>query len=130
MRTHKSLIAGLFVALLAVPLLGQAYEGDWKRGHVYFRMVCTPCHAEKAGGTIGPNSRTQAEWAAYIQTDKHAKGRESLKFYVSKPFRDSVKTNNKAAAKYIDVPEQELGVDLKAFILRSAKDGDAPTGCR
>ena len=35
-----------------------------------------------------------------------------------------------AAAKFADVPEDELYADLKAFVLRSAKDGDAPTGCR
>ena len=28
------------------------------------------------------------------------------------------------------IPVQELCEDLKAFVARSTKDGDAPTGCR
>ena len=111
-------------------MLGQAYEGDWKRGHVYYRMVCTACHVEKAGGAIGPNSRTRAEWTAYLSADKHAKGTDSLKYFLSKAYREQIKESNRAAAKFISVPEQDLQDDLRAFVLRSAKDGDAPTGCR
>lgn len=131
MRSDKKLLAaGLLCGLFCAPMLSQAYEGDWKRGHVYFRMVCTPCHAEKAGGPIGPNTRTRQEWLSYLQGDKHAKGKDSLKYYVSKSYRSSIMATNKAAEKYIAVPDLELYDDLQAFVLRSAKDGDAPTGCR
>jgi cytochrome c5 len=130
MKTNKLLLASLIAGLLGTPLIANAYDGDWKRGHVYYRMVCTSCHVEKAGGSIGPSGRTKAEWASYVQADKHAKGKDSLKFYVSKSYRDSISATNKAAAKFADVPEQELLEDIKAFVLRSAKDGDAPTGCR
>lgn len=116
--------------LMAMPLLSQAYEGDWKRGHVYYRMVCTECHKAEAGGPIGPNTRTRAEWTAYLQADKHAKGKDSMSHYLGASYRDSIKASNKAAAKYLSVPDTELHEDLKAFLLRSAKDGDAPTGCR
>jgi cytochrome c5 len=130
MRVHKHLLTGALLGLLCVPMLGQAYEGDWKRGHVYYRMVCTDCHVKQGAGAIGPNARTRAEWTAYLQADKHAKGKDSLMYYVGKPYRESVKASNQAAAKYVNVPEEELLADLKAFVLRSAKDGDAPTGCR
>lgn len=57
-------------------------------------------------------------------------GEHSIKFFLSKGYRESIASSNKAAAKFADVPEQELYEDLKAFVARSAKDGDAPTGCR
>jgi len=34
------------------------------------------------------------------------------------------------AAKFVDAPEQELYENLKVYVARSAKDGDAPTACR
>ncbi|MFO7543443.1 MAG: hypothetical protein R6W97_11665 [Thiobacillus sp.] len=79
---------------------------------------------------LGVPLMARAEWAAYMQADKHAKGKDSLKVYLSKPFRASIAVSNKAAATFIDVPEQELYEDVRAFVARSARDGDAPTGCR
>jgi len=49
---------------------------------------------------------------------------------MSKTYRASIAGTNKAAAKFADVPEDELFADIKALLMRSAKDGDAPTGCR
>jgi cytochrome c2 len=130
MTLRKPLLIGLTACLLGSPLIARAYEGDWKRGNVYYRMVCTECHTSQAGGAIGPNTRTRAEWTAYLQADKHAKSKDSLKHYLGKPYRASIASTNKAAAKFADVPDDELFEDLKAFVARSAKDGDAPTGCR
>lgn len=130
MRTNRLFVAGLVCSLLAIPAAGQADEGDWKRGHVYYRMVCTPCHVETAGVAIGPNTRSRQDWTAYLQGDRHAKGKDSLKYYLGKAYRESIKGSNKAAEKYINIPEQALFDDLRAFVMRSAKDGDAPTGCR
>ena len=106
-----------------------AYDGDWKRGRVYYRQVCTTCHTAKIDTAISPSSKTKAEWSAYIQADKHAKGTESLKQYVSKQYRTSIKATNKAAEKYLDVPEQELLEDIKAFVIHGASDGDSPASC-
>jgi cytochrome c5 len=130
MEMRKPLLIGLAACLFSAPLVARAYEGDWKRGNVYYRMVCTECHTSQAGGAIGPNTRTRAEWTAYLQADRHAKGKDSLRHYLSQPYRASIASTNKAAAKFSDVPDQELYEDLKAFVARSAKDGDAPTGCR
>ena len=130
MRNHSLAVSGLLVGILAVPHMAQAYEGNWKRGHVYFRMVCTECHAEQPSGKIGPNVKKRAEWSAYLEADRHANGSDSLKYYVSHAYRDSIKETNRAAAKYLDIPDDELYADVRAFVMRGAKDGDAPTGCR
>jgi cytochrome c5 len=117
------------VAALTAALSAQAYDADWKRGRVYYRSVCTSCHAVQAGGSINPSSKTKAEWSAYLQADKHAKGKDTVKNYVSKPYRASIKSGNKAAEKFADVPDAELLDDIKAFLLKGAKDGDAPASC-
>lgn len=106
-----------------------AYDGDWKRGRIYYRQVCTVCHTAELKKAIGPNERTQAEWAAFFKNDKHGKGKDTVKHFFSKQYRDSIKATNAAAAKFAAVPDNELLEDVKAFLNRSAKDGDAPAGC-
>ena len=107
----------------------QAYDADWKRGRVYYRSVCTSCHVASPIGQINPSAKTKAEWGAYIQADKHAKGKETVKQYVSKDYRAKIKASNKAAEKFADVPEQDLLEDVKVFLQRGAKDGEAPASC-
>lgn len=109
--------------------VAQAYDADWKRGRIYYRSVCTSCHAAAPIGQINPSSKTKAEWTAYFQADKHDKGKDSVKHYVSKDYRAKIKSGNKAAEKFAEVPEQELMEDIKLFLLRSAKDGEAPASC-
>lgn len=128
MKIKSCLLSTLLLGVLALPFAAQAGEGDWKRGRIYYRMVCTACHVEK-GGSIAPSKMTKAEWAAYIKADKHAKGKDSLKKYVSKAYRDSIKASNKAAEKFADVPDQELLDDIKAFVEYGAKDGEKPASC-
>lgn len=119
----------LAAVTLVLSLSAQAYEADWKRGRVYYRSVCTSCHVAAPVGSINPSSKTKAEWAAYVQTDKHAKGKDSVKQYVSKTYRASIKAGNKAAEKFADTPDAELLDDIKAFLLKGAKDGDSPASC-
>ena len=107
----------------------QAYDGDWKRGRIYYRQVCTGCHNTALKKPIAPNDRTQAEWAAYIKADKHAKGKDTVTHFFSIQYRASIKAKNAAAAKYADLPEKDLIEDVKAFLHKSAKDGDSPAGC-
>ncbi len=128
MKAHCIALSGLMLALCALPFASQAGDGDWKRGRIYYRMVCTACHAQK-GGSIAPSKYTKAEWAAYIKSDKHAKGKDSLKSYWSKSYRDSIKAGNKAAEKFADLSDQELMDDLKAFVEYGAKDGEKPASC-
>jgi len=107
----------------------QAYDADWKRGRVYYRSVCTSCHVATPVGSINPSTKTKAVWAAYLKADKHAKGKDTVKQYVSKAYRASIKSGNKAAEKFADVPDQELLDDIAAFLVKGAKDGDAPANC-
>lgn len=111
----------------------QADDGDWKRGRVYFRQVCTSCHLSVAGKTISPAERLKAVWAAYLQADKHdvsGKSNHSVKYYVSRDYRKSIAASNKAAEKFLDVPDADLQADLKAFVLYGAKDSDNPSRCQ
>ena len=104
-----------------------AYDNDWKRGRIYYRQVCTSCHTAELKKPVEPNGRTMAEWAAYFQADKH--GKVTVKHYFSSQYRDSIKAKNAAAAKYAALPEKDLIEDVKAFLHKSAKDGDSPAGC-
>lgn len=70
-----------------------------------------------------------AEWQAYLQANKHAKGQDTVTQYLSKDYRASIRAQNKAADKFADVPEAELLDDVKAFVIKGAKDGDAPASC-
>jgi cytochrome c5 len=105
----------------------QAYDGDWKRGRIYYRQVCTACHTAELKKPVAPNDRTQAQWAAYFKADKH--GKATVQQFFSKQYRDSIKAKNAAAAKFAEVPEKDLLDDVKAFLHKGAKDGDAPAGC-
>lgn len=127
MKPSFRLAAGAALALFVSSAF--AYDADWKRGRVYYRSVCTSCHAAMPVGSINPSSKTKAEWSAYLKADKHAKGKDTVKQYVSKAYRSSIKSGNKAAEKFADTPDQELLDDISAFLLKGAKDGDAPATC-
>ncbi|MDK9702933.1 MAG: hypothetical protein OEL20_07310 [Sulfuritalea sp.] len=127
MKLTTTLAVGTALSLFASTAF--AYDADWKRGRVYYRSVCTSCHVTQPVGTINPSSKTKAEWAAYVKADKHGKGKETVKQYVSKTYRESIKSGNKAAEKFIAVPETELLADIQLFLQRGAKDGEAPASC-
>lgn len=129
MKPARIIGSALFVALLGASFSAAAYDADWKRGRIYYRSVCTSCHVALPIGQINPSSKTMAEWSGYLQADKHAKGKDTVKNYVSKAYRASIKSANKAAEKFAEVPDQELLDDVKAFLVKGAKDGDAPANC-
>ena len=129
MKIKKSLLTALTLGLFAVPYVVQAADGNWKKGRIYYRMVCTACHVDQAGGAIPPSTNTIAEWGAYIEADKHAKGKDKLSYYVSQEYRNKIKDSNKAAASFIAVPNDELMADVKAFVIHGAKDSDNPARC-
>lgn len=115
---------------MAIP--SSAYDGDWKaRSHLLPQCVVTSwghgrCRSDRQ---VNPSSKTMAEWKSYLQADKHAKGKDTVKQYVTKTYRDSIKSANKAAEKFAEVPEQDLLEDIRAFLIKGAKDGDAPASC-
>ncbi len=124
-------------ALAAVLVLGYAGsaladEPNKKRGQVYFKMVCTVCHIQTAAKAIPPNTRTMADWAAYMDADKHDSTGNSdpkVSHYTSAEYRDSIKDSNKAAKKFLDLPSEQLFADVKAFVVGGAKDSDTPASC-
>lgn len=113
--------------LTSAPAL--SYDGDWKRGRIYYRAICSSCHATTPVGVIQPNGRTKAEWAAYLKADKHEKGKDSVTQFFSKAYLDGIKGHSKAAAKFATVPSEQLLKDVQIFLERSAKDGAAPASC-
>ena len=129
MKHLKTLITALVLGSISIPFIAQAADGNRKRGRIYYRMVCTTCHVDKAGGSISPSTKTIAEWKAYIDADKHAKGKDAVSYYVSKEYRESIKGSNKAAAKFIKLPKETLLADIKAFVIHGAKDSDTPARC-
>jgi cytochrome c5 len=129
MKLSKSIPVAALLALMGASFSAQAYDADWKRGRVYYRSVCTACHVASPVGSINPSTKTKAEWTAYLLTDKHAKGKDTVSKYVSKAYRASILSTNKAAAKFADTPDKELLEDIKAFLLKGAKDGDSPASC-
>ena len=129
MRTQRPLVIAALLALAGLSMSAQAYDADWKRGRVYYRSVCTSCHTASPVGAINPSTRTKAEWSGYLMLDKHAKGKDSVSKYVSREYRASIKASNKAAEKFADTPDKELLEDIRAFLLKGAKDGDSPATC-
>lgn len=123
----RTLTAGAVLCLLATSAF--AYDGNWKVGRIYYRSVCTSCHAASPIGTINPSNKTKAEWTAYLKADKHATGKETVSQYVSTAYRAKIKASNKAAEKFAANPDEQLAADIKAFLIKGAKDGDSPASC-
>ncbi|MBK6553101.1 MAG: hypothetical protein IPP18_15190 [Rhodocyclaceae bacterium] len=120
------------VALLAIGTSAFAYEGELKRGRLYFRQICTSCHQEMIGKAIAPNERLKADWVAYIKADKHdktGKSHPSVKYFTTKAYRETIKGKNKAAEKLLNANDADLYTDVQAWLQYSAKDSDNPSGC-
>ena len=129
MSIRKAFLAGLLLGTAVSSAL--AYDGDLKRGCMYYRQVCTACH-QAGNKTIAPNEKTKAEWAAYIKADKHdrtGKSNASVKYFTTKAYRESIKASNKVAEKLLNVPDHEIYADIQAWVQYSAKDSDNPSGC-
>ena len=134
MKHHTSFIAVLIAVLLAMPSAAEAAKkGNWKKGRIYYRMVCTDCHVKEAGGKITPAEKTKAEWADYFDKNLHgpqdATAKYAASYFVSREYRESIKDTNRAAAKLLKVPDDQLLEDVKAFLIHSAKDSDQPSRC-
>jgi hypothetical protein len=109
-----------------------AYEGDLRRGRLYYRQICTTCHQTILGKAIAPNERLKADWSAYVKADKHdksGKSNPSMKYFTTKAYRETIKDSNKAAAKLLNANDAELYADVQAWLQYSAKDSDNPSGC-
>ncbi|MBI4995525.1 MAG: hypothetical protein HZC22_01210 [Rhodocyclales bacterium] len=131
--SQRLLRVSVCVALGAISTAASAYEGDLKRGRLYFRQICTTCHQAMLGKAIAPNERTKADWTAYVKADKHdksGKSNPSMKYFTTKAYRETIKDSNKAAAKLLTANDAELYADVQACLQYSAKDSDNPSGCQ
>ena len=132
MNYYIKLTALLFVMLPGVSSTVMA-EGNWKKGRIYYRMVCTECHVEQAGGKISPAEKTKAEWADYFEKNLHgpqdAAPKYAASYFVSREYRESIKNTNRAAKKMLKIPDEQLLEDVKAFVVHTAKDSDQPSRC-
>ena len=134
MITSKPLIG---ICLLAAVTMGVgealAAGGNWKLGRVYSRMVCNSCHKKVGVPISSPNLRTIAEWKAYFAANKHdASGKTThpYSYYTSQEYRNSIKANNKAAAKFQKLPDDVMLSHMNAWLLHGAKDSDTPARCQ
>jgi len=129
-------LAKFVVVVLLLHPFSSAWSDDAdansKRGRVYFKMVCTVCHIQSSGKAIPPNTRTMDEWRAYMDAGKHDAGgtvNPSLRYYMSKGYRESIKDTNKAAGKFLDLSDEQVFADVRKFAVTGAKDSDTPASC-
>lgn len=132
----------LAVLALAVtfPPLESAMAADganWKVGRVYNRLVCNACHRLDGGHVVSPYERTKAEWKSYYLADSHAaavpteaKVNPSARYYMSQSYRLSIKDSNQAAAKFLQISDDEMAAHVIEFYVRGAKDSDTPARCQ
>ena len=130
MKHNKNFFAVVMIVLLGYSSLAEA-KGNWKKGRIYYKMVCTECHIEHAGGVISPSEKTKAEWADYFEKNLHGPQDEPAKYaasyFVSREYRESIKDTNRAAKKMLKIPDDKLLEDVKAFLGHTAKDSDQPS---
>ena len=50
-------------------------------------------------------------------------------YFVSTEYRESIKDSNKAAKKFLKLPEDQIYADVKAFVVGGARDSDTPASC-
>lgn len=137
MRQHLVLFAVSLSILVVIPAAvvspAAGVKGDWRLGRIYYRLVCNACHKKEIGQAISPSEYTAAEWNAIIDNEKHApagNANPSIRYYVSRGYREWVKRDNRAAEKFLEIPEQELLNDVRLFVLQGAKDSDTPVRCK
>jgi len=134
MKHNKTILITIILILLGFSSFANAAKGNWKKGRIYYRMVCTECHIDKAGGKISPAEKTKAEWLDYFDKNIHgpqdaASTKYTASYFVSKEYRESIKDTNRAAKKMLKIPEDKLLEDVKAFVTHTAKDSDQPSRC-
>lgn len=131
MNIRFTAITMMIALVLGASLPAQAAKGQWKKGRIYYQMVCTECHKTEADKKFSPADKTRAEWADYFKTDiHHGTDDKPASYYVSSEYRQSIKDSNRAAKKMLKVPDEQLLEDVKAFVEHGAKDSDQPATCQ
>jgi mono/diheme cytochrome c family protein len=109
MKFGKGLkLAVILASLGAFVTLAVAGRASETKGKYYFKKNCKTCHAKGSeNGEVTPLTKTQAQWKAYIESGKHAKGKEQISKYLT--------------------PEQIQ--DVEAFLVAHASDSPQPETC-
>jgi len=134
MKTFLKVAAIALTAMLPLIESVQAAEGaNWKIGRVYNRFVCNACHRQDNDRIVSPYERNKADWEAYFATDSHdvtGKSNPSARYYMSMAYRQTIKDENKAAAKFLKMSDEEMAANVIGFYVRGAKDSDTPARCQ
>jgi len=100
--------------------------GNWKKGRLYYRAVCTACHVDEAGGSIAPAAYKIQEWKDYLVSER---GATHTGEFITQAHREAVAPENKVAAAFAKLPDEELLADVRAFVIYGAKDSATPATC-
>jgi len=100
--------------------------GNWKKGRLYYRAVCTACHVDEAGGSIAPAEYKIQEWKDYLEAER---GVEHVGQYIAQSHREAAAPENKVAAAFAKLTDEELLADVRAFVVYGAKDSATPATC-
>ncbi len=129
----KSAAVGLSLAAFTAPAFSvDDVAANKKRGQVYFKMVCTVCHMQAIAKSIPPSSRTMEQWRVYLDADRHdASGttNPSVRYFMSQEYRQEIQDENKAAKKFLSLPDDQINADVREFVISGAKDSDTPASC-
>ncbi len=127
MRLLPGVIAVVSALMLpTTPVFAEEEPGNWKLGRIYYRASCTACHNAELGEAISPATKTMAEWRAWIDTEE---GGAHLGEFTSQTYRSSIASENKVAAKFASLADQEMWDHTRAFVIYGAKDSPNPATC-
>lgn len=114
--------------VLALPATQAAAQedGEWKKGRIYYRAVCTSCHEAEIGESISPAAYTIQEWKDYIASEA---GGAHVSEYTAQAYREAVAPDNKVAKAFAALPDETVFADVRAFVIYGAKDSDTPATC-
>lgn len=110
-----------------------AAGANWKKGRIFNRMICNGCHRIDDGKVSSPVERTQAEWKAYFAADKHdatGSSNPSAMYYASPAYLETIKGESAAAAKFLEMTEEDHLANVIEFYIHGAKDSDTPARCQ
>ena len=128
MKTNLlNIVAALSLAAIpAAPAFAEDEPGNWKLGRIYYRAACTACHEKEMGKSYSPAEKTIAEWKLWAVSED---GGAHLDEYVSQDYRNSIAGENKVAAKFAPIPNQDMRDHVRAFVIHGAKDSATPATC-
>ncbi|MBL4826645.1 MAG: hypothetical protein JKY66_02835 [Spongiibacteraceae bacterium] len=128
----RNIIIVATTCLFCLAALNVYAEVNWRRGSLYFEQVCNACH-QQAGQSIAPDSRTKAEWQAYIKADNHSisnNANDRVSYYTIREYRELMEPSIPALVLFFDQQASDILLDISAHLHHHAKDSDMPSSCK